>query len=58
LIAFSLWLAAAVRWFAVALAATNCVVQLLFMPAYPVWSLAVLALNVLVIYALVARWRS
>ncbi len=38
-----------------ATAAINAVVQLLFIPAYPFWSLAIFALDILVIYALVVR---
>jgi hypothetical protein len=42
-----------VRWFGVLFAAINACVQMLVMPAYPFWSLSLLALNVLVIYGLV-----
>jgi magnesium-transporting ATPase (P-type) len=42
------------RWGGVAIAGLNSIVQLLFMPAYPLWGLSLFALNVLVIYALVA----
>jgi hypothetical protein len=43
------------RWAGVAIAALNAIAQLLFMPAYPLWSLALFALDILVIYALVAH---
>jgi hypothetical protein len=43
-----------VRWVGVAIAATNAVVQLVFMPAYPFWSLTLFTLDILVIYGLVA----
>jgi hypothetical protein len=43
-----------VRWFGVAVAAVNAIVQLLFIPAYPFWSLTIFTLDILVIYGLVA----
>lgn len=42
------------RWAGVAIAGLNAVAQLLFMPAYPLWSLALFAVDILVMYALVA----
>jgi hypothetical protein len=42
------------RWGGVAIAGLNAIVQLLFMPAYPLWALSLFALDILVIYALVA----
>lgn len=42
------------RWLGVFLAAVNAMVQMLFMPAYPLWSLSLFAVDLLVIYALVA----
>jgi hypothetical protein len=44
-----------VRWVGVAIAALNAMVQLIAMPAYPVWSLCLIALDVLVIYGLIAH---
>jgi hypothetical protein len=44
-----------VRWFGVAVAAANGIAQLLFIPAYPFWSLALFTLDILVIYGLVAH---
>jgi hypothetical protein len=44
----------AARWFGVALAGINAIGQLMFLPAYPWWAMAVFAVDVLVIYALVA----
>jgi len=44
-----------VRWVGVAIAGINGVIQLLFIPAYPFWSLSLFALDVLVIYGLVAH---
>lgn len=40
------------RWIGVAAAALNAVVQLFFMPAYPLWSLAVFAIDILVMHGL------
>lgn len=42
------------RWGGVAIAGLNSIAQLLFMPAYPLWALSLFALDILVIYALVA----
>ena len=42
------------RWAGVAVAGLNAIAQLLFIPAYPFWSLALFAIDVLVIYGLVA----
>jgi hypothetical protein len=44
-----------VRWLGVAIAAANAIVQLVFMPAYPFWSLALFTLDILVIYGLIAH---
>jgi hypothetical protein len=43
----------AARWFAIAVAAVNAVVQLTWIQAYPFWSLTLFALDILVIYGLV-----
>jgi len=50
----SLW----ARWFTVALAGLNTLGQLGFLGStqYPLWTLTVIALNIIVIYALVVRW--
>ena len=42
------------RWAGVAILSVNMVVQLMMMPAYPFWSLAIFAIDVLGIYGLVA----
>jgi hypothetical protein len=42
------------RWAGVAIAGLNAVAQLLFIPAYPFWALSLFAVDVLVIYGLVA----
>jgi hypothetical protein len=41
------------RWFGVASASLSGIVQLLFLPAYPLWSIAVFAMDILIVYALV-----
>jgi hypothetical protein len=46
-----------VRWFGVAVAALNGIAQLLFIPAYPFWSLALFTLDILVIYGLIAHGK-
>ncbi len=43
------------RWTGVLIAALNCIAQLLFIPAYPLASLAVIAIDVLIIYGLIAH---
>jgi hypothetical protein len=42
------------RWVGVATAAVNSIIQLIFIPAYPFGSLALFAIDILVIYGLVA----
>jgi hypothetical protein len=42
------------RWFGVLIAGLNAIAQLVFIPAYPFWSLALFTLDILVIYGLVA----
>jgi hypothetical protein len=41
------------RWFGVAAAGINSVGQLMFLHAYPFWSIAMFAVDMLIIYALV-----
>jgi hypothetical protein len=47
------------RWFAIVLVSLNFLAQLGFLgnSQYPLWALTALALNVVVLYALTARWR-
>src|SRR5436190_219000 len=40
------------RWFGIAAASVNAVGQLIWLSAYPLWSLAAFAMDVLVVYAL------
>jgi len=42
------------RWFGVLAAFLNAIGQLMFVGAYPIWSLTIFGLDVLVIYALLA----
>jgi hypothetical protein len=44
-----------VRWVGVTIAALNGIAQMLFISAYPFWSLALFTLDVLVIYGLVVH---
>jgi hypothetical protein len=46
-----------VRWIGVAIASVNAVLQLLFIPAYPFWSLCLFTLDILVIYGLIAHGK-
>jgi hypothetical protein len=47
----------AARWLAVALAVLSAIVQFATLSAFPLWSILVIALDVIVIYQLVARWQ-
>lgn len=48
---------AGARWLGVTFAAVNAIAQLVFIPAYPLWSLSLFTLDLLVIYGLVAYGR-
>jgi hypothetical protein len=45
------------RWFAVAVVVLNLFAQFAWFPAYPLWSLVAIGLNVAVLYALTVRWE-
>lgn len=49
------------RWFAIIGVSLNAIGQVAFMAnypqAYPLWNLLIVALNILVLYALTAHWR-
>ena len=49
------------RWFAIIGVAVNAIGQVAFMAnypqAYPLWNILIVALNILVLYALTAHWR-
>ena len=56
LTAVGIWLQVGVaRWVGLAIASLNAIVQLLFIPAYPFWSLTLFAVDMLVIYGLVVH---
>jgi hypothetical protein len=56
LVAFGVWARwTGVRWVGVAIAVLNAILQMMVMPAYPFWSLCLIALDVLVIYGLIAH---
>jgi hypothetical protein len=40
------------KWFGIVAAGLNAIGQLMFLPAYPFWSLALFAMDILIIYAL------
>jgi hypothetical protein len=42
------------RWFAVAVLGLNAIDQMLFVPAYPRWSLMIIAVDVVALYGLCA----
>jgi hypothetical protein len=55
LAAFSIWAGNRYgRWFGIICAMANAIAALLAMPAYPFWSLVVIAIDILVIYGLAA----
>jgi hypothetical protein len=41
------------RWLAVMFAALNALLHLLFLPAFPLWSLALITIDILVVYGLI-----
>src|SRR5512144_1310421 len=58
LTAWGLWtLRGWARWTAVALAALSAVMQVGVLPAFPLWALIVIGLDVIIIYGLTARWE-
>jgi hypothetical protein len=44
------------RWFAVFVVFVDVILQIGFLPAYPIWSALLIAIDVLVLFALTARW--
>ena len=55
LAAFSIWAGNSYgRWFGITCAVLNAIAALLAIPAYPFWSLVVIAIDILVIYGLAA----
>ena len=56
LVAFGIWSGGQwSRWLGVFIVSLNAIAQMLFINAYPWWSLAILALDVLIIYGLVVH---
>jgi hypothetical protein len=56
LTAIGVWMKVkAVRWVGVTIAALNAIAQMFFLPAYPLLSLMLFTLDILVIYGLVAH---
>jgi hypothetical protein len=45
------------RWLAVFFAAVNAILQIGIITAFPLWSLTIIALDVVVIYQLTERWQ-
>jgi hypothetical protein len=41
------------RWFGVAMASINALIQLSFLPSYPLWGLSAFTMDILVVYALI-----
>jgi hypothetical protein len=55
-VAFGIWSGGQwSRWLGVFIASMNAIAQMLFINAYPWWSLAILAIDILVIYGLVVH---
>jgi hypothetical protein len=56
LVAFGIWSGAQwARWTGILIASLNAIAQLLFISAFPLWSLAIFAIDILVIYGLAAH---
>jgi hypothetical protein len=45
------------RWFAIVAIVVNGIVQIAWFPAYPLWSLVAIGLEIAVLYALTAGWK-
>jgi uncharacterized membrane protein HdeD (DUF308 family) len=56
LTAIGVWMrTTGVRWLGVTIAALNAIAQMFMMPSYPLWSLLLFTLDILVIYGLVVH---
>jgi hypothetical protein len=54
-VAFGIWAGNQfARWAGIVIVSVNAIAQLLFIPAYPFWALAIFSLDVLVLYGLAA----
>jgi hypothetical protein len=45
------------RWMAIGIACVSVILQTLFLSAYPIWSIIIIALDIMVVYALTAHWQ-
>jgi hypothetical protein len=55
LVAFGVWAGNQLaRWAGIVIVSLNAIAQLLFMPAYPFWSLSIFAIDLLILYGLAA----
>jgi hypothetical protein len=53
--AFAIWRGAGwARWFGVACASVNAIIQMLWIPAYPILAITILTIDIVVIYGLLA----
>ncbi|HEV8103534.1 MAG TPA: hypothetical protein VGP69_07360 [Gaiellaceae bacterium] len=60
LVGLALWAGAGwARWLTIVLVSLNTLVQLSWLgaTAYPLWSLVIITLNIIVVYALCVRWE-
>jgi hypothetical protein len=48
---------AAARWLAIAFTSLNALLQFAYAPAFPLWAVLVVALDVVILYQLIARWQ-
>jgi hypothetical protein len=56
LVGFGIWAGNQLaRWTGIVIVSLNAIAQLLFIPAYPFWSLSIFALDLLVLYGLAAH---
>jgi hypothetical protein len=57
-VAFGVWAGNQLaRWTGIVVVSLNAIAQLMFIPAYPFWSLAIFAVDILVLYGLAAYGR-
>jgi len=45
------------RWFAIVVVFINLIGQFAWFPAFPLWSMVAIALNIFVLFALTVRWQ-
>jgi|HigsolmetaAR201D_1030396.scaffolds.fasta_scaffold03771_9 hypothetical protein len=45
------------RWIGILTAGANAIAQLLFLPSFPLLSLALFSIDILILYGLIARWE-